>query len=119
IPDARHEPRDASGRFSVITFLLLVTSVASVALVSWWMFPRATADRHIATTVADFPAPQLQPDPRRDWQSFHTAEMQHLTTYGWIDKAHGIAHIPIAQAMQDIASQGIPGWPAAPATPKP
>ena len=31
---------------------------------------------------------------------------------GWIDKAHGIAHIPIADAMRLVAQEGIPGWPA-------
>ena len=31
---------------------------------------------------------------------------------GWIDKAHGIVHIPIADAMRQVAQEGIPGWPA-------
>jgi hypothetical protein len=119
IPDARHEPRDASGRFIILTFLFVLMSVGCAGLVSWWVFPRATADRYIATTVSDFPAPQLQPDPRQDWQRFHAAEMQRLTTYGWVDQAHGIAHIPIAHAMQDVAAKGIQGWPAAPSAAKP
>lgn len=119
IPDARHEIRDVSSRFMLLTFMLLLTSVACVGLVCWWAFPRATADRHISTTVRDFPGPQLQPDPRRDWQRFHSEEMRRLTSYGWVDKARGVAHIPIAQAMRDIAARGIQGWPTTPAAPKP
>ena len=112
IPDARHERRDVSGRFILLAFLLLMTSVASVGLVVWGVFPRSTADKRIVTTVSNFPAPALQPDPRHDWQTFHTGEMQRLTTYGWIDKSKGLVHIPIDRAMEKVAKSGIPGWPS-------
>lgn len=111
IPDARHERRDVSGRFILFAFLLLMSSVASVGLVVWGVFPRSTADKRIVSTANDFPAPALQPDPRHDWQTFHTAEMQRLTTYGWLDKSKGLVHIPIDRAMEKMAKSGIPGWP--------
>ena len=111
IPDARHERRDISGRFILLAFLLLMTSVAGMGLVVWGVFPRSTADKRIVTTVKDFPNPALQPDPRHDWQVFHAAEMQRLTTYGWIDKSKGLVHIPIDRAMEKLAKSGIPGWP--------
>ncbi|HSU05686.1 MAG TPA: hypothetical protein VLI93_08945 [Acetobacteraceae bacterium] len=118
IPDARHELRDVSGRFILYAFLLLAGSVTAVGLVVWGLFPRSTADKQITHTVEDFPTPQLQPDPRQDWQRFHRAEMQRLTTYGWIDKTHGVVHIPIDRAMQKIAKDGIPDWPASAAPQK-
>jgi hypothetical protein len=35
-----------------------------------------------------------------------------LNSAGWVDKPHGIAHIPIEDAMREVAAQGIAGWPA-------
>ncbi|HEX5327695.1 MAG TPA: hypothetical protein VFW75_13580 [Acetobacteraceae bacterium] len=117
IPDARHEPRDISARFILFAFLLLITSVAAVGLISWAVFPRSTADRPISDAVTRFPGPQLQPDPHADWRRFYTAEIRRLTTYGWVDKAHGIVHIPIDEAMRETVARGISGWPT-PARPK-
>ena len=42
---------------------------------------------------------------------FYREEMQWLNGTGWVDKAHGIAHIPIADAMRKVAQENIPGWP--------
>ncbi len=111
IPEAQHEPRDVSGRFILSAFLLLVTSVAAVGLVVWGIFPHSVADKQIASSVSAFPAPQLQPDATADWKRFYAEEMQRLNSYGWVDQAHGVVHIPIDRAMQKVASQGIPGWP--------
>ena len=49
--------------------------------------------------------------PRADMQAFYAQEMRRLNSAGWIDKAHGTVHIPISDAMQKIARDGIPGWP--------
>jgi hypothetical protein len=45
--------------------------------------------------------------------AFLQKETEQLNSSGWIDRAHGIAHIPIGEAMRRIAAQGIPDWPAA------
>jgi hypothetical protein len=58
------------------------------------------------------PAPRLQIHARQDMNAFRAAEDRRLQSYGWVDKAKGIVHIPIAQAMQDIAREGAPQWPA-------
>ena len=42
---------------------------------------------------------------------FYAEEMQRLNGTGWIDKAKGTVHIPIADAMRKVAEEGIPGWP--------
>lgn len=56
------------------------------------------------------PAPMLQLNPAADLQKFRTQEKMQLDSYGWIDRAHSIARIPIAQAMQDVAARGIPDF---------
>lgn len=53
------------------------------------------------------PAPVLQLNPAADLRKFRAQEDAQLDSYGWVDRARGIARIPIAQAMQDVASRGI------------
>jgi hypothetical protein len=60
------------------------------------------------------PGPQLQLNTAADLVKFREQEEQQLDSYGWIDRGKGIAHIPIAQAMQDVAARGIADFPKAP-----
>jgi hypothetical protein len=48
---------------------------------------------------------QLQPDPAQDVAAFRAEKRRLLSTYGWVDHAHGIAHIPIERAM-DLVARG-------------
>jgi hypothetical protein len=83
-----------------------------MALIVLWLFPRATIDRTLELPLPQFPSPSLQTDPRTDMKRFYDDEMRWLNSAGWIDKANNIAHIPISDAMRDIAREGIPGWPS-------
>jgi hypothetical protein len=58
------------------------------------------------------PTPRLQPDPTADLAAYLAASRQRLSSYGWVDRDKGIAHIPIDEAMQRVAEHGIPDWPA-------
>jgi hypothetical protein len=60
------------------------------------------------------PLPRLQIYPARHWKDFEAAESQRLTTYGWMDRATGVVHIPIDQAITLIAERGVGPLPAAP-----
>lgn len=57
------------------------------------------------------PQPELQLNPANDLVKFRAQEEQQLNSYGWVDRDEGIAHIPIAQAMQDLVARGIPDFP--------
>jgi hypothetical protein len=113
LPRARHEQRDIDGRFIVLAFLMLVASLGGLGLLSWALFPGAARDFSIPDPSRLFPSPQLQPDPHQDWERFHAQELERLNSAGWVNKADGIVHIPIDQAMHELAWKGIPGWPAA------
>ncbi len=76
-----------------------------------WLFPGSLRDRSVPQT-ANFPTPQLQPSPADDMAIFQTQQIQQLNSYWWIDRKAQRVHIPITQAMQDVARQGIPDWPA-------
>ncbi len=54
------------------------------------------------------PQPRLQEDPAADLEQFRARENAELNSYRWVDRARGIASIPIARAIQIVARQGIP-----------
>ncbi|MGH6847974.1 MAG: hypothetical protein ACREC0_11205 [Methylocella sp.] len=108
---ARHEPTDVGARFIWIGVTGLLASVIFMALVVLWLYPGATTDRTLHLPLPQYPNPQLQPNPRADMARFYREEMQWLNGTGWVDKVHGIAHIPIAEAMRKVAQENIPGWP--------
>lgn len=112
IPTARRETRDVSGRFIALAFLLMVSGVATVALVAWWIFPRAPHSELLPYPTPSYPSPQLQASPHQDMVRFYRPEKARLNSYGWIDKSKGLVHIPIDQAMREVAGEGIKGWPA-------
>jgi hypothetical protein len=43
-------------------------------------------------------------------QEMRRAENARLQTYGWVDQAAGIAKIPIDQAIELLATRGLPSW---------
>lgn len=55
--------------------------------------------------------PRLEIDPAADLAAFRAQQQGELGGYGWVDRAHGVVRIPIAQAMQDIVKTGIKDWP--------
>ncbi len=59
------------------------------------------------------PTPRLQMFPKRDLKDYRAAEDHHLNNYGWVDQAKGIVHIPIDQAIDAVAKQGLPSKPLA------
>lgn len=113
---ARHKSTDVTGRLIWIGVPLLIASVLILALLVLWLYPGATIDRTLQLPLQNYPNPQLQPNPREDMAKFYSEEMRLLNGSGWIDKAHGIAHIQISDAMRLIDREGIQGWPAPPET---
>ncbi len=51
--------------------------------------------------------------PKRDLKDFRAVEDHHLNNVGWIDPAKGIVHIPISDAIDAVAKQGLPSKPIA------
>ena len=109
---AQHEPTDVGPRLIWIGGGLLLAATVLMALIVLWLFPNATIDRTLELPLPRYPNPSLQPDPRADMKRFYDDEMRWLNSAGWIDKANNIAHIPIFDAMREVAREGIPGWPS-------
>jgi hypothetical protein len=109
-----HERSDWNLKWVLWSFALLVISVAIMITASWWIFKTfhfAAASRQLGTVrgVENLPPePRLQVSPDRDWIDMRNQEQQALTSYGWIDRPHGVVRIPIQEAMERIAQQGLP-----------
>ncbi|WP_395456795.1 hypothetical protein ACHMW5_15830 [Azospirillum melinis] len=86
---------------------LIVTVVVSLLLI----FPEAAKDENHALATP-MPEPRLQTDPVADLKRYKAQAMQRLTSYGWVDREHDVAHIPIDEAMRHVAEHGIADWPA-------
>lgn len=109
-PEIAYEPSDwrlgPVGLIYLGTLIFLV--IAPLALM--WAYPNAVPDVGRALR-SEPPAPRLQTNPSQDLVNFRAQEDRKLNTYYWIDRQQGIVHLPIEQAMQKLAEQGIDGFP--------
>ncbi len=125
-PETLYDRSDLSARGIVFFLVALALTILFIHLITWGMVryfaqqqltpvPRNAAIVTPASQtgkrgdpVLRFPAPQLQPDPVADLNKFRAALEEELNTYGWVDQENGVAHIPIDQAIDMIAQQGLP-----------
>jgi len=112
LPSPTHEPTDVSPWTIWIGIPVLIITVVALALLVLWLFPGRTVDRTMHLPLPHYPSPELQTNPREDLLEFRASKLQQLNSTGWVDRTHGIAHIPIAAAMREVASEGISDWPA-------
>jgi hypothetical protein len=108
---ARHESSDVPMSIVWIGVPALIATVTLMALLILWMFPNGTVDRTLRLPLPHYPAPELQVNPREDMNRLRARELQRLNGTGWVDEAQGSVHIPIDEAMRQIAKGGIDGWP--------
>ncbi|TGD94843.1 hypothetical protein [Methylobacterium nonmethylotrophicum] len=64
-----------------------------------------------------FAGPALQRDPQGDLARLLADQRRRLDAYAWVDRAHGIARMPIAEAMRRLAGRGAEAY-AAPLQPE-
>lgn len=118
-PTNTHEKSDAHARpIAVFELGLLAWVLISAALMAGLFF--YFTDREagldvggspLADTREPAPGPQLQADPTTDIENLRASEAQRLNGFGWIDRAQGIAHIPIDRAIDIVAERGLPTRP--------
>jgi hypothetical protein len=112
-----HETRDIDIRFiGLFSLSMVVLLVGSLALMGWLfgVFAGKPLGRSRSAPIAEtrpYPsAPRLQASPTRDIQEMQRSENARLQSYGWVDRTAGIARIPIDQAMELLATRGLPSW---------
>jgi hypothetical protein len=117
-----YEVRDvnawAVGRFGIALVLLCICAVA--LLFGLFHYFESTFGGPLPNTGVNIdarslpPAPTLQRTPVLDLQRFRAAEDQVLNSYSWVDRQHGIVHVPIDVAMDLLARRGLPARRQAP-----
>ena len=118
LPPAQRETSDVGFKPMLIAGLLMLAAVSGIAGFVTWLYPRSTYDKQLGQSWPKFAEPTLQPNTALDMQHFYADEMKALNGTGWVDQAHGVAHIPIDDAMRDVARTGIPDWPTKPMRPE-
>lgn len=97
-----HQRQDLDTRriaWSGATLLAALLVVLVVCFVLWrsWVPP-------VPENVHRPPEPRLQPDPTRDLAAYRHAQ-RNADYWGWVDREHGIARIPVERAMELMAKQ--------------
>lgn len=97
-----HEPQGlASGRLALAGVILAAGTL--LVLILCFFLWRSHVSRSPA--VATYPAqPRLQPRPARDLATFRR-EQKNEDIWGWVDRQHGVARIPVERAMQLMARE--------------
>jgi hypothetical protein len=108
---ARHERRDVRFIYIAAGGAWVALVLAIVLLSAWWMFPGTMTDQYVERPLPGFAAPQLQSSPRAEMAQFKQQKLQALNGAYWLDRTHGVVHLPIADAMRKVAQEGIPDWP--------
>jgi len=125
MPEERPDPH-ASGETdselnvrAIVGFAVGLFAVTLVVLaIMWWMSSAFKAQEqakdHPPSPLPEArldsipPGPRLQSAPPRDMDELRAADQKALTTYGWVDQAGGVAHIPVARAIAILAAKGLP-----------
>ncbi len=115
LPPARHEGTDVGFRVLLVAGVLMLLALGGVLGFAAWLYPGAQTDKILMPANNEtFPAPRLQPDVAADMARFRAEQLQQLNGAYWLDQERNRVHMPIADAMRDVAARGIPDWPAAP-----
>lgn len=70
----------------------------------------------LAEANAPRPRPRaaLQADPTADMTRFAREEEAAVSSYAWVDRAAGVAQIPVSRAIEIVAERGLPVPPPLP-----
>jgi hypothetical protein len=103
--DVRPEPADvAAGPVMWVALGFLAFVALSVA--GLLLYFHLTVTGSTAVPPHAFPAPGLQGDPRAERLRLEARQSAELHGYAWVDRAAGLAHIPIEDAMALVAARG-------------
>ena len=114
---AQHYERDdVSGRGIFRFAITLVIGIVIAIFVMWFVLSKWTnrsLEVKMQLSPADVeapvaPGPGLDAVPEVRLQETRARDAERLTTYGWLDQAGGVVHIPIEEAMRLLVERGLP-----------
>ena len=128
-PETHHEESDVPIKplFVAVAIFIVFAFVTHFAIAAMYkafvkserkrMDPPQTQVARPADASVPQNQPLLEPFPRADitpntdtpvthLEDLRRAEHEKLTTYGWVDKQRGVAHIPIEVAKEKLVQRG-------------
>jgi hypothetical protein len=113
-PKTAYEPKDSPPSLLAGLMALVAGVTIAVGLILSGIYPGTLNERSEAPSRLLPPKPRLQVNEAETMHHFDVRIENRLKSYGWIDRRHGIVHIPIKEAMQRAAAAGFPDWPGNP-----
>ena len=124
-----HEPAEFDSEIHVRGILAALVGLALLVALSFaamWTFSKVLKAQSISKDPAPLPVAEanqprprpraaLQADPTADMLKFAKEEEAALTSYAWVDRANGVAQIPVDRALDLLAERGLPVPPPLPA----
>lgn len=117
-PHRGPEAPDVASRSILLIAAGLAAFVAGTLLVLG-LFYAATVRQPTRKPPTLFPTPRLETrENGAERRRLHEAARRMLTSYGWVDREHGVIRIPIDRAKAAIIARGSAGYdPLTPAGP--
>jgi hypothetical protein len=113
--DSRYERSDAPARPLLLFALGLVLLTAASLWLVGWLVQRSSAALEATqrpSPLGEFrgppPGPALEVLPAVELEALRAREQELLTTTAWIDALNGVVRIPIEQALELVAREGLP-----------
>lgn len=93
--------------WTAAAFVLVVAAVvaAVLGLLHWRGMPAGGERLHFGYD-AQVAAPGLASAPQEDLARYRREKQAQLESTGWVDRQAGVAHIPIADAMDLLVQRG-------------
>jgi hypothetical protein len=101
----KQEPGDLHPRAVLLAIAAIVVMVLIVALVAALLSRSLGSARALPPNTPPPPAPSLSSSPEPDITTFEREKRARLESYGWVDRDHGVAHVPIERAMEMLAAR--------------
>lgn len=127
-PRPQHAPAEFDSEIHVKAIFGVLAGLALLVALSFagmWTFSKVLKSRSVARDPEPFPvaeanAPRprpraaLQADPAADMARYAKEEEAAVTSYAWVDRASGVAQIPVERALEIVAERGLPVPPPLP-----
>ena len=85
---------------AVVVGAFALHAALTLMVLGWRSHARHEAARTRAAERQLPPSPRLQVSPEADLAELRAADEAWLDGYGWVDRPHGVAHIPVRRAIE-------------------
>lgn len=111
-----YELQDVGARPVIVFLVLMLIFLAMIHYIIYGMIKHYVHQRpfsaspqvELARGRPAPPPPRLQTNPVADLERMLSEQKFYLNSYGWVDRRAGIVHIPIEQAIDEVAAHGLP-----------